>query len=97
MIASLSRFPPEVKCVNNLGFFKKCEILDDKHFLCLGTITLIPFLGWRIAKKDCFYGSRIKFGSVLRVNVEKCNASECFEWKGICKHIEMWEFVCKHA
>ena len=40
--ASLSRFPPKVKCVNNMGFFKKCDILDDKHFLCLGTIILNP-------------------------------------------------------
>ena len=74
-------------------FLKKCDISGDKRFICLGTVTLVPFLGWRITNKDCFDGLRIKFGLVLKVNVDKCGAAKCLEWKGICKHIEMWELV----
>ena len=70
-------------------FFKECDISGDKYFFGLGTVAPVPFLGWRIAKKDGFYGLRVKFGSVLGVKMNKGGASKCLEGK-IIYGLKVW-------
>ena len=48
-------------------------------YFSLGTIAPLPILGRRTAKKDGFDDSRVKFVSVVRVNMNKAGASESLD------------------
>lgn len=54
----------------------ECDIHGRVEFSCSRAITLVPFLIRLIPKKDTLYRTRIKFPSILGMNMHKSSKTK---------------------
>lgn len=72
-------FTPKVKLECSMGYLQKDSINKNICSLILGTVAAITLLGWRIANKDSFESSKVKFTSVVSMSINKGSTFKGFQ------------------
>ena len=76
--------------------FQKGYIIGNIHIPCEGIIALVPFLSWRITKKNCFQCPRIQFSYVLEMNMDKGGTTKNSQGN-IRNKMIMWKDLGTHG